>query len=266
MDTKFTGKDIYQEEFDPWGYLDTYYNLKSGVLVTDGFLDFALRKLHETFTVHGVKGETLIDIGHGPTIYQDLSACESFKEIIGADYADRSREYFEKTVRNEPGIFDWTSVIQAVCDLEGKGTTVEEKREKLKKTVKKTIKCDVTKSNPVAPLVLPKADCVMAIGCLESACEDLDSYCNALNNISSLLKVGGYLIISEVLNCTTYLFGDKRFSCLSLNEEFMRSAITNTGYAIIDLEVFPRKYDEEQYNLCDYDSNIFVLARKLRDI
>uniref|UniRef100_L7N3V5 Hypothetical protein LOC100127789 Like n=1 Tax=Xenopus tropicalis TaxID=8364 RepID=L7N3V5_XENTR len=266
MDTKFTGKDIYQEEFDPWGYLDTYYNLKSGVLVTDGFLDFALRKLHETFTVHGVKGETLIDIGHGPTIYQDLSACESFKEIIGADYADRSREYFEKTVRNEPGIFDWTSVIQAVCDLEGKGTTVEEKREKLKKTVKKSIKCDVTKSNPVAPLVLPKVDCVMSLGCLECASKDLDSYRNVLKNISPLLKVGGYLILSEILNCTSYLSGGKRFSCLSLNEEFMRSAITNTGYAIIDLEVFPRKYDEEQYNLCDYDSNIFVLARKLRDI
>ncbi|KAE8592667.1 hypothetical protein XENTR_v10018843 [Xenopus tropicalis] len=106
----------------------------------------------------------------------------------------------------------------------------------------------------------------MAMLCLTAACKDLDSYCNALNNISSLLKVGGYLIIAEVLNCTTYLLGGKRFSCLSLNEEFMRSAITNTGYAIIDLEVFPRKYYNDQDNISDYDSIIFVLARKLRDI
>eukprot|EP00079_Xenopus_tropicalis_P013781 XP_002942948.2 PREDICTED: indolethylamine N-methyltransferase isoform X1 [Xenopus tropicalis] len=266
METGFTGKDVYEEEFDPWSYLQTHYNPKSGILVKEGFLTFTLKKFHETFSVHGVKGKTLIDVGHGPTIYQDLSACESFEEIIGADYTDRNREYYEKTLRNEPGIFDWTSVIQAVCDLEGKGTTVEEKREKLKKTVKKTIKCDVTRSNPVAPLVLPKADCVMAILCLEGACKDLDSYCNALNNISSLLKVGGHLIIVEVLNCTTYLFGGKRFSCLTLNGEFMRSAITNTGYAIIDLEVFPRKYDEEQYKISDHDSTIFILARKLRDI
>ncbi|NP_001079743.1 nicotinamide N-methyltransferase L homeolog [Xenopus laevis] len=265
MATEFTGKDIYQEEFDPWGYLDTYYNLKSGILVTDGFLDFALRKLHETFTVRGVKGETLIDIGHGPTIYQDLSACESFKEIIGADYADCSREYYEKSVKNEPGIFDWTTVIQAVCDLEGKGT-VEEKREKLKRTVKKSIKCDVTKSSPVAPLVLPRVDCIMTLGCLECACKDLDSYRNVLKNISSLLKVGGNLIITEILNCTSYLSGGKRFSCLSLNEPFMRSAITEAGFAIIDLEVIFRKYDKEQYNTCNHDSSLFVLARKLRDI
>ncbi|OCT72551.1 hypothetical protein XELAEV_18035531mg [Xenopus laevis] len=142
----------------------------------------------------------------------------------------------EKTLRNEPGIFDWTTVIQAVCDMEGKGTTEEEKREKLKKTVTKTMKCDVTKSNPVAPLMLPRVDCIMAIACLESACKDLDSYCNALKNISSLLK------------------------------DFMRSDITNTGYAIIDLEVLARKYDKEQYNICDHDSTIFVLACKLRDI
>ncbi|KAE8592666.1 hypothetical protein XENTR_v10018843 [Xenopus tropicalis] len=255
METGFTGKDVYEEEFDPWSYLDTYYNPISGLAKKDGYMDFALKKFHETFIKRGVKGETLIDIGHGPTIYQDLSACESFEEIIGADYTDRNREYYEKTVRNEPGIFDWTSVIQAVCDLEGKGTTVEEKKEKLKKTVKKTIKCDVTKSNPVAPLVLPKADCVMAMLCLTAACKDLDSYCNALNNISSLLKVGGYLIIAEVLNCTTYLLGGKRFSCLSLNEEFMRSAITNTGYAIIDLEVFPR-------NLETFANNLFALQTK----
>ncbi|KAE8592664.1 hypothetical protein XENTR_v10018841 [Xenopus tropicalis] len=269
MATDYTGADVYQKEFDPRSYLETYYNPKSGFLVKGGYLNFALKKYHETFTVRGVKGETLIDIGHGPSIYQDLSACESFREIIGAEYTDRNREYYEKTLRNEPGIFDWTSVIQAVCDLEGKGTTVEQKREKLKNTVKKTIKGDVTKSNPVAPLVLPKADCVMANLCLVAACKDRDSYCNALNNISSLLKVGGHLIIVEVLNSTFYWVGGKRFSSVAHNEEFIRSAITKTGYAIIDLEVIPRKYDEydeEQYKMSDHDSIIFVLACKLRDI
>ncbi|KAE8592665.1 hypothetical protein XENTR_v10018842 [Xenopus tropicalis] len=106
----------------------------------------------------------------------------------------------------------------------------------------------------------------MANFCLDAACKDLDSYCNALNNISSLLKVGGHLIIVEVLNSTFYWVGGKRFSSVAHNDDFIRGAITNTGYAIIDLEVFPRKYDEEQYNICGHDSTIFVLARKLRDI
>ncbi|XP_053308433.1 indolethylamine N-methyltransferase-like [Spea bombifrons] len=133
MDGEFTGKEIYQDLFSPRGYLDTYYDPKKGILVTDGFLDFALRKLYEAFTTRGVKGEVLIDIGHGPTIYQDLSAC-------------------------------------------AEATTVEEKREKLRNTVKRTVKCDVTKTKPLDPLVLPQIDCVMTLGCLECACKDLDTY------------------------------------------------------------------------------------------
>ncbi|XP_053307689.1 indolethylamine N-methyltransferase-like [Spea bombifrons] len=266
MDGEFTGKEIYQDLFSPRGYLDTYYDPKKGILVTDGFLDFALRKLHEAFTTRGVKGEVLIDIGHGPTIYQDLSACESFKEIIGADYTDRNREYYEGALRNDPGTFDWTGVIKQVCEMEGKGTTVEEKREKLRNTVKRTVKCDVTKSKPLHPLVLPQVDCVMTLGCLECACKDLDTYRDVLKNISTLLKIGGHLIITEILNCTTYYLGGKWFSCLSLSEEFLRNAITEAGYAIIDLEVIPRPYDKDQYRLCDHDSSFFILARKVRDI
>lgn len=49
MSTAFTDKDTYQDIFDPEGYLNTYYNPKSGILVVDGFLEFALKKLHEAF-------------------------------------------------------------------------------------------------------------------------------------------------------------------------------------------------------------------------
>ncbi|XP_063799286.1 indolethylamine N-methyltransferase-like [Pseudophryne corroboree] len=266
METDFTDKDTYQDIFDPEGYLHTYYNPKSGILVVDGFLDFALKKLHEAFVLRGVKGKTLIDIGHGPAIYQDLSACESFEEIIGADYTDRNREYYERSLRNEPGTFDWTEATQKVCDLEGKGTSIKEKRKKLKDTVKKTIKCDVLKSNPLEPLVLPKVDCVMSLGCLECACSDLETYQNVLKNVSSLLKIGGHLILTEVLNCSSYLSGGKRFSCLALTEKFMRNAIMDTGFEIPDLEVIPRKYDKDQFELCNHDSSLFVLARKVRDV
>ncbi|XP_069804313.1 indolethylamine N-methyltransferase-like [Dendropsophus ebraccatus] len=264
METAFTDKDTYQDFFDPEEYLNTYYTPKSGILVLDGFLDFALKKLHEYFTTRGVKGKTLIDIGHGPTIYQDLSACEAFDEIIGADYTDRNREYYERSLRNEPGTFDWTNVIQKVCDMEGKGTSVEEKRQKLKNTVKKTLKCDVLKSNPLEPLVMPKADCLLTVGCLGFACSDLDTYRNVLKNLSSLLKVGGHVIIGELLNCSPYLSGDKMFFSLVLTEEFLRSAITETGFEIVDLEVSDRKYDMNQF--CKYDSTLLVLARKVRDV
>ena len=33
-------------------------------------------------------GDILIDVGTGPTIYQLLSACEAFREIIVSDYSE----------------------------------------------------------------------------------------------------------------------------------------------------------------------------------
>ena len=67
----------------------------------------------------GVKGDLLIDIGSGPTIYQLLSACESFKEIIATDYTDQNLQELEKWLKKEPGAFDWSPVVTYVCELEG---------------------------------------------------------------------------------------------------------------------------------------------------
>lgn len=66
-----------------------------------------------------VKGELLIDIGSGPTIYQLLSACESFTEIIVSDYTDQNLWELQKWLKKEPGAFDWSPVVTYVCDLEG---------------------------------------------------------------------------------------------------------------------------------------------------
>lgn len=67
----------------------------------------------------GLQGDVLIDIGSGPTIYQLLSACESFKEIIATDYTDQNLQELEKWLKKEPGAFDWSPVVTYVCELEG---------------------------------------------------------------------------------------------------------------------------------------------------
>lgn len=67
----------------------------------------------------GLRGDTLIDVGCGPTIYQLLSACEHFQEIIALDYTDQNRRELEKWLKKEAGAFDWRPVVEYVCELEG---------------------------------------------------------------------------------------------------------------------------------------------------
>ncbi|KAB1276725.1 Indolethylamine N-methyltransferase [Camelus dromedarius] len=67
----------------------------------------------------GVGGDILIDIGSGPTIYQLLSACEAFREIIVSDYTEQNLWELEKWLKKEPGAYDWSPAVQYVCELEG---------------------------------------------------------------------------------------------------------------------------------------------------
>lgn len=66
-------------------------------------------------------GRTLIDVGSGPTIYQLLSACDHFEEIVATDYLAVNREELGRWARGEPGTFDWSPFIRHVCKIEGRG-------------------------------------------------------------------------------------------------------------------------------------------------
>ncbi|KAG6925644.1 nicotinamide N-methyltransferase-like [Chelydra serpentina] len=255
----FTGGETYQKDFDPAVYLKTYYSFGSSHCQGNEILELNLRSLFKIFISGGVKGDTLIDIGSGPTIYQLLSACENFQEIIASDYTDRNRQELEKWLKNEPGAFDWTPVVKYVCELEGDREKWSEKEEKLRKKVKQVLKCDVSKSNVLAPMSLPQADCLLSTLCLEAACKDLNSYRAALKNIGSLLKPGGHLVMVIVLKETYYMVGQRRFSCLYLERESVEEALREAGYDVQCIEVTPNRSES---TFSDFEAVLSLVACK----
>ncbi|XP_048368064.1 nicotinamide N-methyltransferase-like [Sphaerodactylus townsendi] len=111
-----------------------------------------------------------------------------------------------------------------------------QKEEKVRRAVKQVLKCDVTEPNPLAPLSLPPADCVLSTLCLEGACKDLPTFCSALKNISSLLRSGGHLVLLAILEETFYMVGQRRFSCLYLDQKSVEEAVKEAGFDIEWLE------------------------------
>ncbi|KAJ1197297.1 hypothetical protein NDU88_001159 [Pleurodeles waltl] len=265
MASAFTDKEIYSREFNPRAYVETYFAENRGALVIDEYLSFVLKQLFKIFSAGIVRGDTLIDIGTGPTIYQLLSACEVFKEIIVTDYCEDNRQEFGKWLTNEPGHFDWSPIVRFVCELEGKRDKSTEKEEKLRQKVKQVLKCDVTKGYPLEPLVLPTADCLLSALCLEGACKDQETFRDALKNISSLLKIGGHLVMMGVLEETFYMVGHYKFSCLFLDVEFVRNAVIDAGYTITDFQTSPRP-ENANHSLSDYKGYFFVVAHKVKDV
>ncbi|XP_056406109.1 nicotinamide N-methyltransferase-like [Hyla sarda] len=262
--SNFTGKEEYQKLFSPKAYLNAYYRMGEGSL-GDDYLQFVLKQLAKTFHSGKVKGDTLIDIGTGPTIYQLLSACEVFKNIIVSDFTDKNREEFNLWLKNQPGAFDWSPVVKHVCQLEGGRISYQEKEERLRECIKQVLKCDVLITNPLDPVTIPAVDCLLSCLCLEGACQDLESYVTALKNITHLLKVGGYLVLAGVLGNNFYMVGEERFSGLCLNEAFLREAITGAGYVIENFELFMINETSGEGG-ADLSGHYVIVARKERKV
>uniref|UniRef100_A0A8C6F4Z5 Uncharacterized protein n=1 Tax=Monodon monoceros TaxID=40151 RepID=A0A8C6F4Z5_MONMO len=105
----YTGED-YKKEFDSQNYLKTYYTFDSGTVAENEILKFNLKNLFETFS-SGVRGDVLSNTGPGPTIYQLLSACEAFREIIASDHLQQNPQEVKKWLKKEPGAYDWSPAM-----------------------------------------------------------------------------------------------------------------------------------------------------------
>ncbi|XP_063291694.1 nicotinamide N-methyltransferase-like [Pelobates fuscus] len=253
-------QERYINEFDPKDYYETYYNPTSGALVGE-WTHFVIKNLHEIFSTGEIVGDTLIDFGAGPAIYDLLSACEVYKNIITSDFLEQNRVELNKWLKKDPEAFDWTPVVKLVCELEGNSDNCEKKEEKLRKAVKRVLSCDALKKNPFEPIVLEPADCLVSCLCLESPCVDAAAYCHTLKNFMDLLKPGGHIIIQSVLNSTFYYVGNKRFSSLTMTKEEIETAFKEAGYEIKRMDVVPRE-DRSRMDLSDFKNYYCVLARK----
>ncbi|KAM9216913.1 LOW QUALITY PROTEIN: indolethylamine N-methyltransferase [Dugong dugon] len=240
MEGGFTGQDEYQKNFLPTDYLATYYSFDSGPLPKAEMLKFNLEHPHKTFGPGGLKGDTLIDICSGPTIYQVLAACESFQDISLSDLTDHN-EALEKWLKKKPGAYDWYLEVKFACELEGDSGRWQEKEKKLS-TVKRVLKCDIRLGNLLALAVLPPTDCMLILLAMECACCSLDAYRAALCNLASLLKLGGHLVTTVTLQVSSYMVGKYKFSSVVLEKEEVEQAVLDAGFDIRQLLHSPQTY------------------------
>ncbi|XP_043936906.1 nicotinamide N-methyltransferase-like [Protopterus annectens] len=259
--SSFTEGEVYQEFFNSRVYLETYYSSAVGCPEEGNHLCFELTNLFNIFSSGSVKGQKLIDIGTGPCLHQLLVACEWFEEIIVTDYTDSNHLEIEKWIRNDPDCFDWSAIGKFICEIEGNRVSWTEKKEKLRQRVKRVLKCDVTSSNPLHPVCVEPVDCLMTSLCLEAACKDQETYRNAVKNISTLLKPGGSLIMTAVLNETFYMVDSRKFSCLYFDKEFLTKVLNENNYIIRKVDIMPGP-DRATNTHSDFESLLFLVAQK----
>ncbi|KAM8927184.1 indolethylamine N-methyltransferase-like [Pelodytes ibericus] len=255
-------KHYHEHSVDSQFMFDTYFSSSADQQCIEEVLMFPINEFHKEAKSGRLKGDTLIDFSTGPNIIHLLPICKLFKDVIILEFNDQSLMDIQKWVNNEEGAFDWSHVSQLASELEGDRDNWKEKEEDLRRRIKRILKCDFTKENPTHPDVLQKADCVCNFYVLGHISKDLDEYCHNLKITSSMLKLGGRLLLTGGFNATFYMLGEHKYHILCFKEEEFRKAVRDCGFCIERLEVMDSKIQTDAFY---FEKLFFIIAVKERE-
>uniref|UniRef100_A0A673I3P0 Uncharacterized protein n=1 Tax=Sinocyclocheilus rhinocerous TaxID=307959 RepID=A0A673I3P0_9TELE len=71
-------------------------------------------------TQYDIRGDILVDVGSGPTLYQVMSGCERFDRVILSDFLEVNRKVLQSWLQEGKSSIDWTAYFKYVCELEGR--------------------------------------------------------------------------------------------------------------------------------------------------
>ncbi|KAG8453312.1 hypothetical protein GDO86_000087 [Hymenochirus boettgeri] len=256
-------KFYHVDDFDTRAYLDEYFTTAGDSMILEHALRNPLNHLHNEFASGDLKGDHLVDISIGAIMFPLFPIFEYFKEITILKLNDVCVNEIQKWIRSDEDAFNWDLAFKYMMELEGNSEGWQDKEEKLRKTIKSVVKCDLSKESLVDTVLVPKADCLFTAWILDTVSEDKTSYRQNLKKISSLIKPGGHLIMIADINTSWILVGGHKFHILSYDEDFFKNALKDEGYSIKFYEIVER---DECTDRSDYEKVVFVIACKEREV
>lgn len=229
-------------KFNPMDYLEEYYMDDDE---NDPENDFLLGFFHHVYG-QMPRQKKLLEVGGGPVIYPLISASSKVDEIIFSEFIRENRMAVKDWVKKDPCAFNWSRYFQYVAEMEC--TSPESVEERLRSKLKKIIKCDISKTNPISPLSHTNFDILSINFCPESITDDEKSYRTWLGNIVSLLKPGGIIVMTLIRNARYYTSGDTKFAACSIDENGVADALKMAGCRITRIRSYDINDPERGYD------------------
>jgi hypothetical protein len=242
-------------QFDPAAYLNEYY----GDL---GPENLALLRFLVEVCQDLPRGGILLDFGGGPTIYPLISAVRRASEIHFCDYLEANLHEVRRWISADPASFDWSPFIRKTLELEtGASCTdedVERRTQEIRRRITRLTRCDASKTPPIECPFEPY-DIVMTNFCAESATSDRTQWQVYMANIGSLLKPGGWLVMSALKGATHYSVGARLFPAVDISEDDLLELLEDTGFPRKGIEIRSVAADRSTR---DYAGLILAVAKK----
>ena len=201
----------------------THHTFESRQYLEEYFLDLnqeyeQLYRFWVWSTTYLKPGAIALEVGVGPTLYSTFPLAKACREIHLADYVTDSFIETRKWLAEQPDAFDWTPHIDLVLQTEAaiyhdavsQQTTISQRATTTRKAIRQLLKCDMRQSNPLHIVGIPQQgaleayDVVTAHYCTEAATSSDREWREAIANLLTLVKPGGYFFLSVCSNLNRF--------------------------------------------------------------
>lgn len=246
----------FTTDFDPKLYLKTYYacpDEEDRFIIR--FMVAMLKEMPDDLVT--------LEFGGGPTLYAVAALAPRSREIHFCDYVGKNLDEVQAWLDHRPGAYDWQPYIEMVLEEESVPVTPEAVTQRvadMRRKVTGLYRCDALAQAPLGPEAR-QYDLVVAQAVTESVATNFAEWVQVMDNISSLVKPGGGLLISVITGTEYYHVDRKRYANLHLTAEDIFKGYEAIGY---DPDTF---YLESMVAPAerDYAGLTTAMARKLRD-
>uniref|UniRef100_T1J689 Methyltransferase domain-containing protein n=1 Tax=Strigamia maritima TaxID=126957 RepID=T1J689_STRMM len=213
---------------------------------------------HRLFEEGKLQGKTLIDVGCGPSLRAPLVASRYGCEVVCADLLETNRNFVQNWLDKGHDAFDYSDQFKHVAQLEG-NDDFGYLEERVKKSVKEVIFCDILADNPIHPRPSQQFDIVTSSLVLDAYPDQAD-YLKGAKAISSLIRPGGYLAFGSSIGGTYYKVGDKTLPSSNVDSAVAKKAFIEAGLKVLQICEY---YFKEQVTGTDSKGFFTLYAIKL---
>jgi nicotinamide N-methyltransferase len=132
-----------------------------------------------------------------------------------------------------------------------------------REAIKENIACDLIQTEPIDLGILAKYGSTDVIFCsltLDAVAKDRNDYLRLLRTLASYLRQGGGLLMIGTYNQTFYSVGSNKFYSFCQDEASLRSALTETGFSVINHTAYSFDANELSADISANADKYFVLT------
>lgn len=248
--------------FEPANYLQEYY---SNVDLENRSLLAFFAQAYRDIPSNSV----MLEFSGGPSLYSLITAATHVKEIHFSDFLARNVEEIKLWKRFRHRSYVWANFFKEALVAEGFSkitpNDILDREDLLSEKLSNFLLCDAFESHPLGAHYHQHYDVVAANFVAESITSSLQVWEDVVENICSVLRSDGTLIMTAIQGASFYCVEGRRYPAVSVTPEDVVRVLSCQGFDTENLllqQIPAEVTDTSHKNYKGYKGMLFVKAKR----